>query len=93
MKVYPHFFMEVIVRKMQATVDKFACLDKANNVIKYTLKGRPKHTLYVDLLEGERIFQDLYGARAERWNATDEFKQLQERKHKAARRRKHKATR
>jgi len=86
-KVYPHFFMEVLVKKLHSTVDKFAKLDKSNDTITYTTKAAPKDRKVIDLAEGQRIFEDLHGAIAERWVATPEFVKLQARKLKAQARR------
>ena len=79
-----HFFMEVLIKRMHATVDKFATLNREGNAILYTLKHSPKVKRTVTLAEGKRIFEDLYGDIAERWVTTPEYKALAARKAKAA---------
>lgn len=86
----PHFFMEVLVKKLHSTVDKFATLNHAGDVIWYTTKVQPKLKCSIDLAEGQRIFEDLYGSIATRWERSPEFIALQARKNKAAARRTHK---
>ena len=75
-----HFFMEVLVRKLHATVDKYASLNREGNVILYTTKLRPKAKQTISLAEGKRIFEDLYGAIEQRWEVTTEYAALQAQK-------------
>ncbi len=88
-----HFFMEVLVKKMHATVDKFATLNKEGTAILYTTKDKPTLKQVVSLAEGKRIFEDLYGDIAERWVVTPEYAALAARKAKSqARRTNHKGS-
>jgi hypothetical protein len=82
-----HFFMEVLVKKMHTTVDKYATLNREGNAILYTTKAQPKDKKVISLAEGKRIFEDLYGNIATRWETTQEFTALQARKNRAAKRR------
>ena len=45
----PHFFMEVLVKKLHSNVDKFATLNVAGDVIHYTEKSNPKLKRSIDL--------------------------------------------
>ena len=84
-----HFFMEVLVKKMHGTVDKFATLNREGTAILYTTKAAPRDKKVISLAEGKRIFEDLYGSITERWIVTPEYKSLAARKahkqHKSAR--------
>ena len=82
-----HFFMEVVVKLIHSTVDKYATIIEQGTVIQYTLKGAPKAKRYIDLNKGRRIFEDLYGDINQRWVVSPEFAILQVRKDKAAQRR------
>ena len=82
-----HFFMEVLVKKLHATVDKFATLNKEGNAILYTTKQQPKVKQVISLAEGKRIFEDLYGAITKRWEVTPEYAALAARKAKSQARR------
>jgi hypothetical protein len=82
-----HFFMEVLVKKLHATVDKFATLNKEGNAILYTTKQQPKVKQVISLAEGKRIFEDLYGDIAQRWVTTPEYAALAARKAKSQARR------
>lgn len=77
-----HFFMEVLVKKLHATVDKFATLNKEGTAILYTTKQQPKLKQVISLSEGKRIFEDLYGCIGIRWKVTDDYAKLQARKSK-----------
>ena len=68
--------MEVLVKKLHATVDKFATLNKEGNAILYTTRQQPKVKQVISLAEGKRIFEDLYGDIAKRWEVTDEYAEL-----------------
>jgi len=82
-----HFFMEVLVKKLHSTVDKFATLNKEGTAILYTTKQQPKVKQVISLAEGKRIFEDLYGDIAKRWEVTDEYAELAARKAKSQARR------
>jgi hypothetical protein len=82
-----HFFMEVLVKKMHSTVDKFASLNKEGTAILYTTKQQPKVKQVISLAEGKRIFEDLYGAIEHRWVTTPEYAALAARKAKSQARR------
>lgn len=69
----PHFFMEVIVKLLHKNVDKYATLNIDGDVIHYTEKTNPKLKRTIDLTEGERIFEDLYGSTIERWVVSSEY--------------------
>ena len=77
-----HFFMEVLVKKMQTIVDKFATLDKDGVAILYTTKAAPKVKQVISLAEGKRIFEDLFGAIEQRWVKSEEYIALEARKAK-----------
>ncbi len=86
-----HFFMEVLVKKLHATVDKFATLDSEGTTILYTTRDNPKAKQSIDLVEGQRIFEDLYGSIKQRWVKSTEYLKLEARKAKSqARRTNHK---
>lgn len=72
-----HFFMEVMLKKVHSTVDKYATLNKEGDTIVYTLKHTPKVKRFIDLKEGQRIFEDLYGAITTRWDVTAEYAELE----------------
>jgi hypothetical protein len=61
-KSSPHFFMEVMLRKLHSVTDKFASLNKEGTVITYTTRDNPRNKQTISLSEGKRIFEDLYGA-------------------------------
>jgi len=82
-----HFFMEVLVKKMHATVDKFATLNKEGTAILYTTRDNPKAKQVISLAEGKRIFEDLFGAIEQRWVKSPEYIKLESRKANAAARR------
>ena len=82
-----HFFMEVLVKKMHSTVDKFATLNKEGTAILYTTKQQPKVKQVISLAEGKRIFEDLYGDISQRWVVTPEYAALAARKAKSQARR------
>jgi len=82
-----HFFMEVLVKKMHSTVDKFASLNKEGTAILYTTKQQPKVKQVISLAEGKRIFEDLYGAIKQRWVVSPEYAALAARKAKSQARR------
>jgi len=82
-----HFFMEVLVKKMHATVDKFATLNKEGTAILYTTRDNPKAKQVISLAEGKRIFEDLFGAIEQRWVKSPEYVTLESRKAKAQARR------
>ena len=82
-----HFFMEVLVKKMHTTVDKFATLNKEGTAILYTTKQQPKVKQVISLAEGKRIFEDLYGDISIRWEVTDAYRLLALRKAKSQARR------
>ncbi len=82
-----HFFMEVLVKKMHSTIDKFASLNKEGTAILYTTKQQPKVKQVISLAEGKRIFEDLYGAIEQRWEVTPEYAALAARKAKSQARR------
>lgn len=82
-----HFFMEVLVKKMHTTVDKFATLNKEGTAILYTTKAQPKIKQVISLAEGKRIFEDLFGAIEQRWVKSDEYIALEARKAKSQARR------
>lgn len=82
-----HFFMEVLVKKMHSTVDKFASLNKEGTAILYTTKQQPKVKQVISLAEGKRIFEDLYDAIEQRWEVTPEYAALAARKAKSQARR------
>lgn len=73
----PHFFMEVLLRKMHNTVDKYASLNKEGTAILYTTRDQPKNKQTISLAEGKRIFEDLYGAIEQRWVTSPEFAKVQ----------------
>ena len=79
----PYFFMEVIVKKLHANVDKYATLNASGDVIHYTEKSKPKFKRTISLAEGERIFTDLYGHIGVRWIKTEQYRTLQARKDKS----------
>lgn len=79
--------MEVVVKLIHSTVDKYATIIEQGTVIQYTLKGAPKVKKYIDLNKGQRIFEDLYGDISQRWAVSPEFAILQVRKDAAAARR------
>jgi len=89
----PHFFMEVLVKKLHTTVDKYATLNREGNTILYTTKAQPKLKQTISLAQGKRIFEDLYGAIEQRWVVTPEYAALQARKDKAISRRAKRNTR
>lgn len=82
-----HFFMEVLVKKLHSTVDKYASLNKEGTAILYTTKAQPKVKQVISLAEGKRIFEDLYGDISQRWVVTDAYKLLALRKAKSQARR------
>lgn len=82
-----HFFMEVLLRKMHNTIDKFATLNSEGTAILYTTKAQPKEKQVISLAEGKRIFEDLQGAIENRWVTTPEYAALASRKAKAQARR------
>lgn len=83
-----HFVLEVVVKLLHSQgVDKYASINKHDDAIDYTLKGTPKVQRHIGLQEAGRIFEDLYGNQANRWDSTLEFQQLQGRKNKAQARR------
>ena len=82
-----HFFMEVLVKKMHTTVDKFATLNKEGTAILYTTKDAPKVKQVISLAEGKRIFEDLFGSITNRWVKSDEYIALEARKAKSQARR------
>lgn len=79
--------MEVLVKKMHSTVDKYASLNKEGTAILYTTKAQPKVKQVISLAEGKRIFEDLYGDISQRWVVTDAYKLLALRKAKSQARR------
>ncbi len=81
-----HFFMEVLVKKLHATVDKYASLNREGTAILYTTKAQPKIKQVISLAEGKRIFEDLFGSIEQRWVTTSDFKALQARKDAAVKR-------
>ena len=82
-----HFFMEVLVKKMHSTIDKYAALNKEGTAILYTTKQQPKVKQVISLAEGKRIFEDLYGAIEQRWVVSPEYAKLAARKAKSQARR------
>lgn len=82
-----HFFMEVLVKKLHCTVDKYATLNREGTAILYTTRDNPKNKQVISLAEGKRIFEDLHGAIEQRWVKTPEYITLENRKAKAAARR------
>ena len=50
-----HFFMEVLVKKLHTTVDKFATLNPEGTAILYTTRDNPKVKQVISLAEGKRI--------------------------------------
>ena len=82
-----HFFMEVLVKKLHKSVDKFATLNKEGTAILYTTKDDPKNKQVISLAEGKRIFEDLFGAIEQRWVKSPEYISLENRKAKAQTRR------
>lgn len=82
-----HFFMEVVINLLYNNVDKYATINQEGDVISYTNKTKPKARCTINLAEGQRIFEDLYGPIATRFDKTDSYASLQARKDKAARRR------
>ncbi len=82
-----HFFMEVLVKKMHTTVDKFATLNDEGTAILYTTRDQPKVKQVISLAEGKRIFEDLYGAIEQRWVKSEEYLALEARKAKSQARR------
>lgn len=82
-----HFFMEVLLKRMHSTIDKFASLNTEGTAILYTTKQQPKVKQVISLAEGKRIFEDLYGAIEERWVTTPEYAALAARKAKSQARR------
>lgn len=78
-----HFFMEVLVKKMHTTVDKFATLNKEGTAILYTTRDNPADKQVINLAEGRRIFEDLFGATEQRWVKTPEYIALEARKAKS----------
>lgn len=79
--------MEVLLRKMHATVDKFATFNKEGTAILYTTKAQPKVKQVISLAEGKRIFEDLQGPISQRWVKSPEYVALEARKAKAQARR------
>lgn len=69
----PHFFMEVLLRKLHSTADKFASLNQEGTVILFTTRDQPKLKQTISLAEGKRIFEDLYGSIEQRWEVSAEF--------------------
>lgn len=85
-----HFFMEVLLRKLHSTIDKYASFNAEGNTILYTTKAQPKVKQLISLAEGKRIFEDLYGPIEERWVVSHEYVGLVQRKENAqARKNKH----
>lgn len=82
-----HFFMEVLVKKLHTTVDKFASLNPEGTAILYTTKANPKIKQVISLAEGKRIFEDLFGAIEQRWVKSPEYIALESRKAKSQTRR------
>ena len=82
-----HFFMEVLVKKLHTTVDKFATLNPEGTAILYTTRDNPKVKQVISLAEGKRIFEDLHGAIEQRWVVTAEYAALAARKAKSQARR------
>ncbi len=82
-----HFFMEVLVKKMHSTVDKFATLNPEGTAILYTTRDNPKHKQVISLAEGKRIFEDLHGAIEQRWVKSSSYLALEARKAKSQARR------
>jgi hypothetical protein len=68
-----HFFMEVLLRKIHSTADKYATLNKEGTAIIYTTRDNPKDKQTISLPEGKRIFEDLYGAIEQRWVTSDAY--------------------
>ncbi len=82
-----YFFMEVLVKKLQATVDKFATLDIEGTTIIHNTRDNPKRKQSISLDEGKRIFEDLYGSIDHRYIKSDAYLSLESRKAKAKARR------
>ncbi len=82
-----HFFMEVLVKKMHNTIDKYASLNKEGTAILYTTKQQPNIKQVISLAEGKRIFEDLFGAIEQRWVKSPEYIALESRKAKSQARR------
>lgn len=78
-----HFFMEVLLRKLHSTIDKYATFNREGTAILYTTKEQPKVKQLISLAEGKRIFEDLYGAIEQRWVVTPEYAALATRKAKS----------
>lgn len=68
-----YFFMEVVLNKIHNNVDKYATFNKAGDTILYTEKTNPKLKRTIDLDEGARIFEDLYGDASDRWIKSEEY--------------------
>ena len=85
--ISPHFFMEVVVKKMHTTVDKFATLNREGTAILYTTRDQPRNKQTISLAEGKRIFEDLYGNIEQRWVISAEFAGLQAKRAANAKRR------
>lgn len=81
-----HFFMEVLLTKIRGQVDKFAKFNKYGDAILYTEKSNPKKQRAIGVQEGRRIFEDLWGNTAERWDTTNAYKHLARRKARRGRR-------
>ncbi len=79
--------MEVLVKTMRNTIDKFATLNDEGTAILYTTKAQPKVKQVVSLAEGKRIFEDLHGAIEQRWEVTPAYAALAARKAKSQARR------
>lgn len=69
----PYFYMEVLLAKMHSTVDKYASLNKEGDAILYTTRDQPRNKRSINLAEGRRIFEDLYGATEQRWITSPQF--------------------
>lgn len=82
-----YFFMEVLVKKLHASVDKFATLDSAGTAILYTTRDNPKAKQAITLDEGQRIFEDLFGSIDNRFVKSVAYLALESRKAKAQARR------
>ncbi len=57
----PYIFMKVLLKKLHNNVDKYATLNSNGDTIHYTEKCNPKLKRTINLIEGKRIFEDLYG--------------------------------
>lgn len=86
-KLSVHFFMEVLLKKMHNTIDKYASLNQEGTAILYTTKQQPKVKQVISLAEGKRIFEDLFGAIEQRWVKSPEYIALESRKAKSQARR------